>query len=252
MKLKVLLAALLLLSCRQTFAALVGIHFAGVINQAEDLTAADYKDPSAAWVLELQSKFQIGTGVSGNFYYDAEALPVSSDVQGGDTENVYPITSIDLFSNGFTGHANGGELSIIDGFYANADQYVMWADIDNDISSSGTIATLFSAGLSVYDDTELLFSNGNLPLQPPDIALYPDRKISLMFVKDVNNPDQGQFSINATLAALEVVAVPVPAALWLFGSGLCGLLLTGRKPGFKFMKQVVWTQKAERSSKIPA
>ncbi|WKJ90635.1 hypothetical protein QZJ86_00445 [Methylomonas montana] len=239
MKLRFLLAALLLLSCRQTFAALVGIHFAGVINQAEDSTLAVYKDPSAAWLLELQSKFQIGTAVSGNFYYDSEALPVSSDVEGGDTENVYPITSVDLSSNGFTGHANGGELSIIDGFYGNFDQYVVWADIDNDISSSGTIAPLYSAGLSIVDDTELLFSNGNLPLLPPDITLYPERHISLMFVKDVNNPDQGKFAINATLASLEVVAVPIPAALWLFGSGLCGLLLTGRRTlGFKFMKQV--------------
>lgn len=252
MKLRILLATLLLLSGRQTFAALVGIHFAGVINQAEDSTSAVYKDPTAAWLLELQSRFQIGTAVSGNFYYDSEALPFISNVDGGTTENVYPITSIDLSGNGFAGHANGGELSIIDGYYGPFDQYVLWADIDNDISSSGTIAPLFSAGLTIVDDTDSLFSNGNLPLLPPDIALYPDRKISLMFVKDMNNPDQGQFSINATLAALEVVAVPVPAALWLFGSGLCGLLLTGRKPGFKFMKQVVWTQKAERSSKIPA
>lgn len=219
-----------LLYSQHASAALIGVRFEGVIHQADNQTSDAYNDPSEAWVVELESKFNVGDKVFGNFYYESEALPFVTNTNGVDTANTYSIMYAEVFMNGFFGQANGGDLSIIDGYYARLDQYVLWADPDNEISSSGTIAALFAMSLGVYDATQLMFSSGDLPLQPPEISLYPDGSISLMLVEDVTDPNKGMFIIGASLDSLELVSsVPTPSTIWLLCAGMFGLLVAGQR-----------------------
>jgi len=216
----------LLLAHQQPLAAIIGVNFSGTIYQADDMSSDEYRDPTQDWIIELESRFDVGGRIHGSYYYDSEVLPYWANTNSEGTENLFPLISMEIYMEGFSARAEGG-ISIIDGYYGGIDQYVLWADVDDNISSQGTIAPLFAMGLGIYDYSGTLYHDADqLPLTVPDLSIYDDRQISMLFMDDLVPPYEGSFYIGASLDALEIITVPEPSITAVFLLGL--LMLASR------------------------
>lgn len=78
--------------------------------------------------------------------------------------------------------------------------------------------------LDVTDLTALILSDASIPSTPPNLT--PNTGFNLYFQLDCCT---GRTEVAGHLDSLTVAAAPIPAAFWLLGSGLLGLLGVARK-----------------------
>jgi len=110
------------------------------------------------------------------------------------------------------------------GSVVNVDSITVYADDSNGYGgvSAPSSITINGTNFSVTDPSSanpLALTFNNLNLTTADIDITFNRKSSWVFVSEVSF---GSNSANAN-------AVPVPAATWLFGSGLLGLIGVSRR-----------------------
>lgn len=167
----------------------------------------------------------VGSSVSGSFSYDTN---------GGGALSSFDISIGNVFSSSMTG---SGVLNV------QNDQQNGSATLPADGLTALTGDTSSSAINGLVDPTMqfgLLRDNvlGDLwhDTLPPDLADWANVTLA-----DINDPDwrwldfevanTNHFSddqIRFDVSSFQVTAVPVPAAIWLFGSGLIGLMAFSR------------------------
>ncbi len=80
--------------------------------------------------------------------------------------------------------------------------------------------------IMLSDFTNTLFNDESLPLIFPELDAFSETLMVASFYESGGGfgltPDVG--TIYGRLTSMEVSKVPVPAAVWLFGSGLIGLI----------------------------
>lgn len=68
-------------------------------------------------------------------------------------------------------------------------------------------------------------SNFALPLEPLELSLFTSSRLELLFDDGADNISK----VVADVSSMEFAPVPIPAAVWLFGSGLLGLIGMARR-----------------------
>jgi hypothetical protein len=156
-------------------------------------------------------EFGIGDTFSMLVEFDSTEPDRNADTRRG----FYDWTSLTFTVGTYSGSATG-EIYIEDDYLSGRDMYNLIA-----LSLSAPDVLGLTPGYMSFDmrdNTGTVFSDDSLPLSPPDLGDFNSISMSLKF----NNFD---FSANGDveLTLNSITAVPVPAAVWLFGSAL-GLL----------------------------
>jgi hypothetical protein len=121
-------------------------------------------------------------------------------------------------------NSTGGQLSIFDGFFTlRAD--LSWVDIAS-FGTAGSLNTLGTANLSniVYSGSDidlLALASGGSGVQTATFQFPSPTSLTELFTN--------RSSITSTSFSGSISPVPIPAAVWLFGSGLLGVLGLARK-----------------------
>jgi len=161
------------------------------------------------------------TNVSGSFTYDDIQLDQSptNDSIGSYSYTDFSITTFDGEALNATAAGNKN-LSVFNGFGANLVDLLMVASS----SVSGTLGgeTVDSISLAFIDDTGLAFT---------DVSLLAEYALSDFTSSNLNvMGGNGAYAANGVITSLSIATVvPLPAAVWLFGSGLLGLVATARR-----------------------
>lgn len=187
-----------------------------------------------------------GTAFSGSFTYgDSPADAVETYSEPGEADWVFRGGSYGgVITDGVTPTAGvETELDIIDDWVLDADEALVFSLIAGSLIPAGTTLDLWSLSSltsgafgAFYDDLEPLyngmvfgigfysldgsmFSGTGFQNLPPDPGAVDG---GLLFIEDADALGNTRF---LALGRLESTAVvPVPAAVWLFGSGLLGLI----------------------------
>jgi hypothetical protein len=158
------------------------------------------------WIIEAERDPLYGEGVAtGTFYYDADTNQYSNiDIilyEGASYQEHFQAETYNLSM----GDSDAEQVSFIDLDYAYSGSYgfpVLELYFSQPLTNSGGVVYLGGNTQHVYGDLSDAFG-------------------PLVFIPNSGNPDRFMTGT--------VTAVPVPAAIWLFGSALAGLGWMRRK-----------------------
>jgi hypothetical protein len=182
--------------------------------------------------------------ISGSFTFDSDTV----DANGSTTVGQYngaiealsfsvtkPITG-DAYQFGF--HSTGPLNSIAVNANSTAvnQSYVLSASVQNMLPNGAIVddGDYFARDflINLVKPTGNIFATDSLLQTPPSLSPFS-------LYNSVNNPqgqfrlvftgDDGDHTIIGNLTSLTVSAVPIPAAVWLFGSGVIGLIGLARR-----------------------
>jgi hypothetical protein len=180
----------------------------------------------------LSGQFAAGNTFSGVFVYDT-SFPESSTTQSDPTTAIYSaVKSFSVNINGYEIKRDG----ILNGYvqvWNNAivgprivDAFTVDAGLDYTPPITIGSRTVAGADVMLFDNTHTASKNGKL--MPTTVSLndYATRSFSAIEL-DLNT--NKAFYLNGTITDLLPTPTPIPAAAWLFGSGLAGLIGLRRK-----------------------
>ena len=158
--------------------------------------------------------FSNGQTLSGSYTFNS----ATADSNGGPTIGTYNGTISNLVVNigSYNATLGAGSNSIDVKNLPMSDSYTMQAPFTG---STVNGRTPVSFGIDLTDPTHTAFSNDHLPTTPPSLASFATDTFRLVF----NGGPTG--TVIGTLNSL--TAVPLPAAVILFGAGLIALVGLG-------------------------
>lgn len=204
---------------RQGLANHISIHLTGKVT-AISSTSRQY-----SW--ETEGYFQLGDPFELYYTYRSDLQPAWSYENGSTSSSTYMLETVDFaIGKVVTGSAANGELTVSDGFQVTADQYVLWADVDNGVAGLGYPHKLFSLGAGLLDSSGKAFDSSDLFLLPPDMSDFDSSYFGLIFGQGASgNSYVDSLRVSGTICAIErIESVPEPAAILLFSTGVLGLL----------------------------
>lgn len=184
------------------------------------------------------------SSISGSFTFEADTL----DTNGSGTAGLYhgaitslslsmtkPITA-DAYQFGLNAAGPLNSIAVNASSTPANQSYVLSASVQNVVPNGpivdGTNYFARDFFINLLKPTVSVFGSDALPETPPSLtpfSLYhsvnnPQGQFRLVFASD-----HGDHTIIGNLTSLSLAAVPVPAAAWLFGSGLIGVLGLARR-----------------------
>ena len=177
---------------------------------------------------------QVSDNFSGVFTYD----PDVNNIIGLDTSDGDPIIEVDdtwveyflgsgsgTVTNGITQvSGNNATLSITDDHADSIfDEQADGWGLDFSTGNFEVIVEYGSLLTDMYDD---LSFRPTAPWSPPTMPDDPDNQSALFEIFELDGSGNEIFS---AYGVITMSTVPVPAAVWLFGSGLIGLIIAARR-----------------------
>ena len=218
---QILISLLISLSVTtNSIAATVRVDFQGSVNLSDDIQSGSVLSP------ELSALFTESSIITGGFLYEEGHPFVFSD----------SCTDTSLCVSNYQGAASNLQSEISGFEFTDSDNNVSFADRPvSDLPSTGTffwdIATTTTpvSGTGLFSFSIFWTLNSDTPLTTGRI---PDESEISNAGWMIEFNDFGYTNIHGTsgsylrgsLTSYSVTAVPVPVSLWLFASGLAGLL----------------------------
>jgi len=162
-----------------------------------------------------------GTNFTGQFSYDTSTASTS----GSSTFGAYPTIEFNIaFAGGATITSTGNPVITVENNVGGIDRFI--ANIRPSQPTYNGILPYDSVQISLHlsDTTESVFSNNSLP----DTLVLSDFNSVFLSYEGLMVGSSVRDSFIVGLTSLNEVAVPVPAALPLFFSGLLGLGIVAR------------------------
>ena len=234
-----------LFTIRTTFVAIIALILAFKINvsTASPITFEFYTQVDLFGVFGSSSSLfspyiNPGDFVTGSFTFDSMTVDASPDPVYGIYNNA--ITAAEIHAGSLTFMLDPLGSSIIEaqhyyeaGYNEFYNQYTAEWDLAPILGITGLTASYHLEQFYVPPSSPQLVSSDELPLWPPDASLINETSFFwiLGYSSDQSDPEFTlgiQFS--TTLSQLQLVrAVPIPPSVWLFGSGLLGLIGIARR-----------------------
>jgi len=185
----------------QAKAALVTVEWSGVVTSSAVAGTVD-----------------IGDTITGSYSYDDSAYPSSS----GPISTTYFTGHVSSFSvNGYSGSTTGNRVAIFND-YTNGDQF----------DTRSSTSTAYTGDRFQGQSVKQIFVrfNDSTGTALSDLSLRSDlNSADFDFLEESRLDLQSSGSVNFLITDFTMTAVPVPAAVWLFGSALAGLGWMRRK-----------------------
>lgn len=197
----------------------ISIHLTGQVN-AITSTNTQY-----SW--QTDGFFNLGDTFELYYTYQSNLQPSWSYEKFPASASTYMMETVD-FSLGtvVTGSAASGELTVSDGFQVTSDQYVLWADVDNGLAGAGNPYRLFAFGFGLEDSSGQAFASSALLLGAPDMNDFNFSHFDVIYGQGGSgNSYVDSLRVSGVVRSIErIESVPEPAAIFLFSTGLIGLL----------------------------
>lgn len=197
-------------------ATLITFGFTGTVSSIRDVTNA------------LGGSVDVGTVFSGQYNFESTTAGTSSPIG----TNYFPaVTSatVTIGGNKFDRSGPNSTITVADGaMFTSSSGSVVQADIYQVVIP---LFTEFAFSITLVDSSNTAFNDMTLPLVPPDIAKFdPQNNMLLGMPQQFEIHEQvpsGTIGIEGIITS--IYSVPVPAAVWLFGSGLLGLVCVAKR-----------------------
>ncbi len=190
-------------------ATLITFGFAGTVSSISDVTNA------------LGGSVDVGTVFSGQYNFESTTVGTCSPI----CTSYFPaVTSatVTIGGNKFDRSGLNSTITVADGaMFTSSSGIVIQADIYQVVIP---LFTEFAFSITLVDSTNTAFNDMTLPLVPPDIAKFDPMPNQFEIYEQVPS---GTIGIAGIITS--IYSVPVPAAVWLFGSGLLGLVCLAKR-----------------------
>lgn len=190
-------------------ATLITFGFAGTVSSISDVTNA------------LGGSVDVGTVFSGQYNFESTTVGTCSPI----CTSYFPaVTSatVTIGGNKFDRSGLNSTITVADGaMFTSSSGIVIQADIYQVVIP---LFTEFAFSITLVDSTNTAFNDMTLPLVPPDIAKFDPMPNQFEIYEQVPS---GTIGIAGIITS--IYSVPVPAAVWLFGSGLLGLVCVAKR-----------------------
>ena len=190
-------------------ATLITFGFTGTVSSIRDVTNA------------LGGSVDVGTVFSGQYNFESTTAGTSSPIG----TNYFPaVTSatVTIGGNKFDRSGPNSTITVADGaMFTSSSGSVVQADIYQVVIP---LFTEFAFSITLVDSSNTAFNDMTLPLVPPDIAKFDPMPHQFEIHEQVPS---GTIYIAGIITS--IYSVPVPAAVWLFGSGLLGLVCVAKR-----------------------
>lgn len=168
----------------------------------------------------------VGTKFNGSFFYDPTMLPLAGSA--AESTALYKASAparLEATVNGHVLSTPGIRVTVYDNMGGNTEDMIditsATPSLDGQVLANGSFG-LRLASASGY--TQVL-SSAALPTQFDVAAFNAGPTLNYGWL----NSDGGQQGTKLSFTIDSITAVPVPAAAWLFGSGLLGLAAAARR-----------------------
>jgi len=155
--------------------------------------------------------------------------PSTPDLQPLDTLGTYEAVSVRITIGELSYSASLGSTIIVSDNYLLKDQYGVTSHRSSGSLTGPDVGGLAvnSMGLGLVDYTQTVYNSDVLPLTQPIPDDFPSLNNIVVSFWDSQTQSIGDIAArgDVTIAAV----VPIPAAIWLFGSGLLGLVGMARR-----------------------
>jgi len=186
-------------------AALVTFNFTGTVSNVGNKLNTN------------PATFSTGQAVSGSYTFNSATTDSIVDVHGKTGLYNNTISNLVVHIGSYTATLGAGSNFIEVENKNNVDRYTLQAPVTGD-SVNGRIPNLFEIKLT--DPSHTAFSNDHLPTSPPSLSSFSTETFRLKF------NGQGAATVSGVINTL-TAAVPLPAAVILFGAGLVALVGLG-------------------------
>jgi len=185
-------------------AALVTFNFTGTVSNVGNKLSTN------------PSTFSTGQAVSGSYTFNS----ATGDSVGGANTGLYnnTISNLVVHIGSYTATLGAGSNFIEVQNKATFDRYTLQAPVTGSLVN-GRAPSFFEIKLN--DTSHTAFSNDHLPTTPPSLGSFTTETFRLVFT------GQGAATVSGALTSLTLQAVPLPAAVILFGAGLVALVGLG-------------------------
>ena len=183
-------------------AALVTFNFTGTVSNVGNKLNTN------------PATFSTGQAVSGSYTFNSATV----DSVGGGHVGLYnnTISNLVVHIGSYTATLGAGSNFIEVDNKATFDRYTLQAPVTGSLVN-GRSPSFFEIKLN--DTSHTAFSNDHLPTSPPSLGSFTTETFRLVFT------GQGAATVSGVLTSL--TAVPLPAAVILFGAGLVALVGLG-------------------------
>ena len=185
---------------------------------------------------DINDNFHVGDIFAGYYSYDSGTEPFVeyfSTPEG--SRSKYNIDTLVFSVGDISGSARSAELTLSDNYtlkssettyYTTSDQYVVWADKDNDIKADYSL-TLRYFSLALSDGTNKALTGSGLPGTAPLLESFSMLSFALYFGENLqtNGMYSNSLTINGTVTSVrEAIPTPEPATILLFAAGGLGII----------------------------
>lgn len=172
----------------------------------------------------------IGDKFVGKVSYELGGLDTDPDDEIG----LYSALEFSFEFNGFTGYATNADLSIINGTnddFGCCGQYVVWGGRTNNTFGMIDGYSLQSVGFGLYNFSQYVFSNTQLPISIPKLTDFEESTFSFSYVLDPNMPNDNVFGASGIITSITASTVNEPKDIFLIAVLLSLLLYRSKKAG---------------------